>query len=134
MAKSDIFIYQNGKLKKYVAYLLLLIFVLTIAYTPLLFYTCISIGQLAKKNKILLSVGAYYIYYVGLQAITTFFYVFVMIAGLSGSFEAIAQSVAKHPYASMHIIFLISILVIAGLDILLFFINKFIMTKKVNLE
>ncbi len=102
--------------------------------SPLIYYSCISIGQLAKKNRILLAIGVYYIYTVIIQVICTVLSVFSSIAMEFGIFDGIENFSTNHPYAFFHIIFWIVILINAGVGALLYFVNYKIMTNKLNLE
>lgn len=102
--------------------------------SPLIYYSCITIGQTAKKHKILLSIGIYYGYSVILQILSTVFSIILMLMGTSGLFESLGIWISNHPFASIHIFFWVIILIIAGVGVLLYTVIYKIMTNKLNLE
>ena len=97
-------------------------------YNTLLCYACITIGQTAKKNRILMAVGAYYIYNIATQIISTILSVimtvFSMIGAFTSAFEWMADNIALS----------VSIVISIGLSAIFWFITQTIMTKKLNLE
>lgn len=102
-------------------------------YSHLLFYTCITIGQTAKKNRILVAVGAYFAYYMITQILGTIFLIFITLFNFD-IFIYISDFILSYPYASLHILFLGIILIYGGLGTLFYYITLKIMNKKLNLE
>ncbi len=102
--------------------------------TPLLYYACISIGQLAKKNRILLAIGAYYIYTVIVQALSTIASAIFTLFGTMGAFENIAIFITEHPSVSIHGFMWITIIFSAAVSFVFYLITKKIMDNKLNLE
>lgn len=103
-------------------------------FAVLVYYTCISIGQMARKNRVFMAVLAYFGYYLITQVLSTILMVVFTILELAGAFEPIFTFFANHTFAGIHIILCTGILVYGGVSTLLFFINKAIITKKLNLE
>lgn len=101
---------------------------------PLLSYCCISIGQLAKKNRILLAIGAYYLYSVICQVLGTILGIVISILAALGAFEGLGQIVAQNPLPTVHICLWILIVFTVGLSALFYYINIRIMNNKLNLE
>ena len=102
--------------------------------TPLLYYACISIGQLAKKNRILLAIGAYYIYTLIVQALSTIGSAFITLLGTMGAFENLGAFISAHPSLSIHGVMWILIIFTAAVSFVFYLITLKIMTKKLNLE
>ncbi len=102
--------------------------------SPLLYYACISIGQTAKKNRILLAVIVYFVYYMITQVITTVVMLIVTVFGAFGIMEGVVIWVARHPFTFAHIVLILSALISAALGLVYFLVTKYMMTKKLNLE
>ncbi len=117
-------------------YLLLLIVALFVS--TMLYYTCISIGQLSRKNRILAAVGAYFGYYILTQIVATAFLISFALTAAGGHLDGLArwlaQQLSDHPLASIHIGIWIGILLESAFLLLEFVIVKKIITKKLNLE
>lgn len=112
----------------------IIILLLSLIYTPLLYYSCISIGQLAKKNRILLAIGVYYIYNVVVQAISTIGSAVFTLVGTLGAFEGIFTFIGNYPSLSFHGFMWIMIIISAGVSFAFYLINLKIMNNKLNLE
>ena len=104
------------------------------AFSFLLYYACITVGQTAKKNRILMAVGAYFIYYVATQVISTVLVMIVTLLGLSGSLDVIFEWIAEHPMEMLHIYMTVGAIVYAAFAVAGYFVTHSIMTKKLNLE
>ncbi len=119
-----------------IAYALELVAIILLAGISgyLLYYTFISIGQLFKKNRILAAFGAYFVYYIIMQVISTIFTVFAALFGDKLPWEQIGVLVEAHPYATVHIALCFLILMSAAFSLLYFVIIKLIIRKKLNLE
>lgn len=94
-------------------------------------YCCISIGQLAKRKKVLLAFGIFFGIYVVKQIIGTFFAIFGLLN--PQLFDRLNEWIGQHPEPSVHIFFIIMILYHALFGVMYFLINKYIMSKKLNL-
>ena len=103
-------------------------------FAMLLSYACITVGQLAKKNRIIMAVGAYFIYYVATQIISTVGIMTIVILGESGALDGIGQWIEYHPLESIHAGLCIGLVIVAAISAVFWFITQKIMTKKLNLE
>lgn len=111
-----------------------LLVLLSLASTMLLIYSCIAIGQTAKKNRIIKAIGAYFVYYIITQVVSTIVTITIMVLAMSNSLNGILQWVAFHPYATLHMGFCGMILLLTGLSAAFWAITQHIMSKKLNLE
>ena len=104
----------------------------------LLFYSCITIGQLSNKNRVRLAIGVYFSYYFITQVLSTVFIVVMSVVSYQSWFEEMMKNIGlfvdKHPYVSVHLFFLIILAGIAFLGFIYFIITHTIMKKKLNLE
>ena len=113
---------------------MLIMIAVSAIFAVLVYYTCISIGQMARKNRVFMAVLAYFGYYLITQVLSTILMVVFTILELAGALDWVSTFFINHTFASIHIIFCTGIVVWAGLSTLLFFINRRIITKKLNLE
>lgn len=104
-------------------------------YQLLVYYLCIALGQLFRKNRVLAAVGMYFAYFLITQLISTIAssiltsYVFNF-----SSLMDLIYFVGRHPYAAIHILFGVFIVIYIGLTILFFFLTRWIIRRKLNLE
>ncbi|MBE6750354.1 MAG: hypothetical protein E7560_04245 [Ruminococcaceae bacterium] len=106
-----------------------------ILLSQFLFYaTCISIGQLFKKNRVLAAVGVYFGFYMLSQILSTIFTVLFAVFGEYIPIEKISNFFTAHPQASVHIIFCALILLTLISAVIYFFVTKTIIKRKLNLE
>lgn len=118
-------------------FIVLELFILLLLSVPsqmLVYYACITIGQTAKKNRILMSVAAYFVYYMITQIFGTFFAIGVTVVATSDIAALLAEWAFNHPEALVHIIFCGSILLTVAFSIALWAITESVMKKKLNLE
>ncbi len=113
---------------------MLLITLLSVVGNMLLYYACITVGQTAKKNRILMAVGAYFVYYIATQIISTVLVMVVTVLGISGAFDGIVAWLEDNMIATLHISFGISIVIYAAMAVAFWIVTQMIMTKKLNLE
>lgn len=100
----------------------------------LLYYMFIAIGQLFKKNRILASVGAYFVYYLITQVISTILLIVFTVLVPENLFEQLLEFITLHPYATVHIV-LCGLTVLAGVFAVIYFVvTRTIINKKLNLE
>ncbi len=101
-----------------------------------LYYACISIGQTAKKHRVLMAVVAYFVYDMIVWVLTTIFQIIFTVTTIAAPefCEKVAVFITNHAYASVHTalsgIIIFEILFIA----LCFVISHTIIRKKLNLE
>jgi hypothetical protein len=110
------------------------IMVLSTAYSYLIYYLCMSIGQMAKKYRIITAIATYFGYYIIMQFTVTLASMVVLALGLSDSLTDIFNFIIDAPYASIHIALVSSLLVTALIDFLLFKLILVILNRKLNLE
>lgn len=120
-----------------VLYIVELIALLIISYCGemLLFYSCISIGQTRKKNRVGFAVIVYVIYMVIVQLLSQGFSIIVSIISINTSLlEDIGSFVAAHPVGTVHIVLCGSMAFGLLFAVIGFLINRHILNKKLNLE
>ncbi len=101
----------------------------------LLYYACITIGQLAHKHKVLLAFGVFGIYAVISSVASVFINVFAgNLLATTNLYEKIVQIFAKNPYTFIHIAFVISLVSYLLVSAIYFLISNIIIKKKLNLE
>ncbi|MBR4282226.1 MAG: hypothetical protein IKT35_00765, partial [Clostridia bacterium] len=103
-------------------------------YQMLLFYACMSIGQLTGKNRILLSVGAYFAAYVVTQIVETLFIVIYSILANTDIMEWIKDFISNNMELSVHIGICFGIVVSIVLSAVAFIVSNRIISHKLNLE
>lgn len=112
----------------------LLVLIAGVACEYLLFYGCIALGQTAKKNRVLMSVGVYLIYYVICQVLGTIFIILITVFGRYLPFEQIEAFLTAHISTAVHLGMGIALLIELALCTLYFFVTHHILRKKLNLE
>ena len=104
----------------------------------LLYYTCIAVGQMFKKNRILSAVGVYFIYYIFTQIISTIFVVVFSAVSLTEGFQRfllqLGQFIQQHPYVFIHSCLWTGIVLTAAYGLVMFLVTRRIITRKLNLE
>lgn len=113
---------------------LLILILTTSIFEIMLFYTCISLGQTAKKGRVIMAFVYYFIYYTVMQVIGTIIAALVGVLTVTEQIEAIAIYVAQNIDWIMHVVPCAAILINLGVAAVLFVINRSIMTRKLNLE
>ncbi len=108
-------------------------FLVIMSTNYLLYYLCMTVGQLAKKNRVLLSFGVYFGYYFVTQILGTIFIV-VFSAFANEITTAISNFFAAHTYAAIHITICSATVFTAILGAVYFFVSHYIIRKKLNLE
>lgn len=109
----------------------IIVLLLSVTAMYLKLYCCLSVGQLAKKRKILLAFGVFFGIYVVKQIIAT---VFIATAAVNYVFfESISEWISDNGIAFIHILLCGSIVFYAVLSLVYFLINKYLMSKKLNL-
>ena len=103
-------------------------------YSMLLDYACITIGQTAKKNRILMAVVTYFVYYVITQCIGTVFSIMVTVLGITGALDGLGIWLVNNFAIAIHIFLCASIVVTAIISAVFWFVTQKIMTQKLNLE
>lgn len=112
-----------------------LLFLLAAEFSNHLFYdSCICIGQLFRKNRVLAAVGIYFGFYVIMQILSTVgMVVFTMLAA-AGVWDGVILWIEENPEVFVHI-FLGGLTVLTALaDLVYYWICHHIIRKKLNLE
>lgn len=113
----------------------LLLTVVSFAAELLLYYTCICVGQLTRKNRILTAVGVYFGYYFTCQILQTILTVLItFVPDMDKFLQPIFTFADKHPYGFFHLLLGGIIVLSAGLGVAFFAISHAIVSKKLNLE
>lgn len=99
----------------------------------LLLYACISIGQLAKKNRVLAAFGTFFAYYLICQILGTVFIIVSETVG-TGLWDWIDAFFCKHYYTAMHLLFCGIILFEVIMGAVYYLISYTVMRKKLNIE
>ena len=120
----------------YIAFIfdIIVIVLLSVVGNMLLYYACITVGQMAKKNRILMAVGAYFVYYVATQVISTVLVMIFTMLGMTGVFDGIVMWLDDHMILTMHLAMGTSIVIYAAMAVAFWYVTQWIMTKKLNLE
>lgn len=113
---------------------LLLIFVVTFLSQAFLYYGCVSIGQLTRKNRVLAAVGVYFGYYVVTQIIGTVLTVLVALFGDRIPFDRLLAFMETHPIVFVHLCLCGMLLLTAAFGVGYFFVSHAIIRKRLNLE
>ena len=111
-----------------------LLMLLAAASGMLLYYACITIGQTAKKNRILMAVGAYFIYYIATQIIGTVFTIIITVLGMSNALDPFVVWMDNNAIATIHLCLCAFVVSYGALASIFWLVTQKIMTKKLNLE
>lgn len=104
------------------------------ASSYLLFYACMCIGQLAKRSRVLLALGVYFGYYYITQIIVTVGIIMMTVIEDSKFVKDLLDWIGIHPFETIHIALIGTILWTAVLGGVYYLIAHSIMKKKLNLE
>lgn len=113
---------------------IILIFISSMIYNCFLYYTCITIGQTAKKNRIIFAVAVYFAYYIIMQILTTVVTVIISVASYTNIFEPIGLFIEVHPYLWAHGLLIGLSILNCVLTLIAYLICHKIIRKKLNLE
>lgn len=102
----------------------------------LLFYACISIGQTARKNRVLAAFGVYFAYYIFTQILGTVFIIIVSSEPnwLIELFNRLSSFSEQYPFAFVHIIFIGLTVFYVVLSVVYFLVSRYIIKNRLNLE
>ncbi len=108
--------------------------VLTLYTSYMLYYSCIAIGQCAKKNRVAAAVGVFFIYYFIEQVIGTIFIIIVTVFYEQLQLEKLFEYLTEHVITANYLFWGVAIISSAIGFAIFYFITKHIITKKLNLE
>lgn len=111
-----------------------LILLISLVSSILLFYMCISLGQLFCKNRILAAVGVYFGLYVFNQIFGTILSVVLTIFADTWLVNLFTNLFERDYLTTIHMIFGVGIVWSILVALVYFLISKFVLTKKLNLE
>lgn len=101
----------------------------------MLYYACISLGQLSRKNRILAAVGVYFAYYILTQIVSTVLTVFLtVVASIGVNMYDFLFWVGDHPTEAFHTIMWIIIAFTFLFVAAEYLVIRWVLTKKLNLE
>lgn len=111
----------------------IVVLLLVSAYSSyFMYYSCITIGQLAKKNRVLAAIGVYFGYYVITQIISTILMIILAFVEV-GEYEEVEMS-TEILLTGYEVLLFITLFITALLGFIYFIISRHIMTKRLNLE
>ena len=99
-----------------------------------MYQSCICIGQLARKNRVLLAVGAFFGYWLVTQILSTITTMCITMMSIAGVLDKLMDWVELHPYTTGHLAMGGIIVLDLGLTVLYWWISHTIMRKRLNLE
>ena len=111
-----------------------LLLLLLVAFSQmLLYYTCITVGQLFKKNRVAAAVGVYFGYYFLSQVLGTVFSIVVAVTP-EEVWEKIGEFIVENIFWCVHGFFGVFAVLSAGMAVAYFAISHAIIRKRLNLE
>ena len=109
-----------------------LLVLVALAMEILLFYMCVSLGQTAKKNRVLAAVGIYFGIYLATQILMT---VLIIVLNFNVElFQSIFSWIELHPRAAVHVLLLVAVAFYGLLSLGMYFISRRVLYKRLNLE
>lgn len=123
----------HGHFWFYVAEIIVAVIV-AFATTILLFYACITVGQLTRKNRVLASIGAYFVYYLITQVFGTIMVIFFTVIQTTHWFASVYSYILGHMFDFIHVGFGVYIVFEIILGFIFYIIARTIIKKKLNLE
>ncbi len=110
------------------------LFVFMLGMSILLYYMCISLGQTAKKNRVLAAVGVYFLLYILTQIVSTFGTIFVSVFHEELGLDRLLELAAMHPYTAVHVVLIGLIILSVVFSGIYFAVTHYVLHKKLNLE
>ena len=109
-------------------------FIISIFGSLLLYYMCISIGQLFNKNRILAAIGIYFAIYMIYQAISTVASIIFTVFFAEKLDVYLSTLTINQGFNLIHIVLAVALVAEIAMTLLYYFIVRFINAKKLNLE
>lgn len=100
----------------------------------MLYNFCLCVGQLAKKNRILRSVGTYFGYYLLTQIVGTVAVIVISVMDANGALLPYLTYFSNHPLKCVHILLWVAIGFFLLLSAAFWLVCQWILRKKLNLE
>jgi len=98
----------------------------------LLPYACMALGMISNKHRWLVAIGAYLVITTALQIIVTIFFSIGYVAGLFGNIELLMLNYTT--FSQVQIVMLFVIVLEAVLGALFYFITRYMLKNKLNLQ
>ena len=109
-----------------------LLALVSLAVSYLFYYLCITLGQRAKKNRILAAFGVFFAFYIALQILTT---IFVIVVSVDSTWlESLMDSIVRHAPGSFHLMLCGGIVVGAAIGVAEYLIVRNQIARHLNLE
>lgn len=112
----------------------LIILIVGLFTSHLQYYSCICLGQLSRKNRILSAVAAYFLYYVITQVLSTLSSLAMLLLAETALVDAVFQFMDAHPFATIHLSMLFALLICIVFSGIFYLICHHVIHKKLNLE
>lgn len=111
---------------------ILLLLCVSLFHIFIKFYFCLSVGQLAKRKKVLLAFGVFFGIYAVKQILGT---AMIVVLTLSRNLISLIGDWFStiHTLTAIHIVIWISIVIYTAAALVYFFVTRHIMSKKLNL-
>ena len=137
-AGAYLFEYVGGKLgyislTMYVVEFAILMFV-SVALQMIIYYFCMSVGQLTGKNRIWLSLGVYFIIYIVTQVFETLLVIIYSVLESANALDGIIDYIGNNIESCMHFGLWFMIVVSVILSGVYFLVSHRIISRKLNLE
>lgn len=108
--------------------------ILSLFSSFLLFYFCIALGQTFRKNRVFGAIAVYFVHQFVFQILSTAASIFAVVTAGIIPWSRIGEMISGHPLATIHIGLIGSMLLEAGLCAVYYFVTRYVMRRKLNLE
>jgi hypothetical protein len=98
----------------------------------LLLYACMALGMIANKYRWLVAVAAYIVITTILQIIVAIATAVGIVAGIAGAFDGLLRNFSA--FAQVQLVMLLAILIIAVLCAAFYFITRYMLKNRLNLQ
>lgn len=99
-----------------------------------LYYMCICVGQLFRKNRILAAVGVYFGVYLLTQIFGTGLSIVMVILETAGVLDHLLMLLEEYPKEAVHISLCAGILISTVISAVCYLVSHWVIRKKLNLE
>lgn len=126
---GKVHLYLGGHLTWFILEAVLLVLV-SMLYQSMFYDTCITIGQLFRKNRVLAAVGVYFGFYIAAQIIGTG----AIIVAAFINWDSLVRFIIENAYLCAHLGMWLMILFSAVLCLIFYAVTHTIIRKRLNLE
>ena len=109
-----------------------LLFIVAAVVQVLFYYFCITLGQRAKKNRVLMAFGVFFLVYVAVQILATL--VIILVSVNPEFLDVLFNSIRDGAPGSLHLVMWIGIVIWAGIGVVEYFICRHVINRRLNLE